>query len=198
MALGGGKNKWPAFLVKDSGTAYAIRNADDTAVAALPADSVINFTQIEEAKLSPQADGTLKGVITQYDDSAEFDAFLDEYASVSAGTAGLPEVKFIDGAKIGGTASSGGYILMIAYGPKNPADSKRKMRVGVYTVATTSGDEDYKDGSYLKPSLEINSIKLAYDLVIPKELFDSSFVTVSADVTISAGKGFKRMNVTAP
>lgn len=175
--LSGGVNKWSLYRVHDDGTQYIIQLADGSGAAVDTTSAVITLTKLEQAKLTPQTDGSLKGVFDQYDDTQSFDTFLKEWATPASGTT-AKEIKFIDGSS-SNSSSSDDCLLMICYGPKDPSNTnKRKCRVFLADVSKDSGDETYKDGEYIKPSLTITTRKTAYALTIPEALFDGAAVKV--------------------
>lgn len=201
--LSGGYNNWLLYRVTDTGSAYAIKTADGSAVADATDDVVIALTKMEDVKLSPKTDGSLEGTFTQYQDDAAFDTFLDNWATPTEGTTSK-EVKFIDGTSSVSSGSTDA-LLLIAIGPVDAGNnSLRKTYMALVDVAKDSGEVQFKDGEYLKPSLKVTSRKPKYDLSIAEALFPAAAYKTGAGgigaqtLSSTGGKHFKRASLKSP
>lgn len=184
---GGGINDWPMFYIKDTGSAYAIRKIDDSAAATALTDAFLRLRQMEATDFQPN-DAGQKLVIEQYRFDKAFTDFKKKFVQPpSESNSDRPEVQYLDGEKVGGAgAGSGEMSLIIGLGPKDPTDG-RYVNAAAYTFESSSGGVKLTAKDHVKSTITANSVKLKHDLVIPKELFNSSFVTISADITIPAG-----------
>lgn len=194
--LGGGYNNWLLYRVHDSGAAYVIQDAGGAGAATDNTDAVISLVQLEGAKIDPAADGSCKATFDQHQAGTAFDTFLNAWATPAAGAAGIPEVKFIDDSSSTVTSSTD-FLVLIAAGPKDPADSnKRLTRIVPCVVDPTSGSEEFKSKTSMKPSLILNSVKLKYVLTVPAALFqDAAYGTITPDPTLAVDTQFKRLSL---
>lgn len=192
---GGGYNSWLLYRVNDTGSAYVIKTAAGSAAATAPTDAVITLTELEGVKLDRQSDGSYKISFDQHQAGGLFDAFAAAWIETDDTVAGLPAVEFIDGVSSTASASSD-LLLLIAKGAIDPDDdTKRLVRCFLSLPDPTSGSEEIKSGTSMKPALILNSIKASYNLVIDEALFGPGFSATPGDQTLSAGAHILRASL---
>ena len=121
--------------------------------------------------------------------------FTDVYPVIGAGGGGgggnyensSPEI----GVAADGSGSAARDLAVPHYGPKM-GSGKIELIVTVSTLDPTSGSTTWSDSGKNKPSIKFNATKAKMDIVIPKELFDDTIITVAADITIPKGSTYFR------
>lgn len=192
---GGGYNEWLVYRVNDTGSAYAIKNAAGSAAATSPADAVIELVQLEGVKFDFDANLGVKVSFEQHQAGGLFDTFLNTWATVTATSGGVPEVKFIDGAS-SLVSTTQDILLLVAKGPVDEDDdTKRKTRLVLCSVDPTSGSEEYKNATSHKPALILNSVKAKYALLVDEALYGSGYSATAGDQTIAADRHFLRCSL---
>jgi hypothetical protein len=191
--LGGGYNNMLLYRVADTGSAYVVEVAAGGSAAAANADAVISLVELEGVKFDYDASGGVKVTVDQHKAGTAMDAFTNAWAIPAAGNAGIAEVKFIDGSS-SLAASGDDFLVAIIAGQKDSADSdKRLTRIVPCTVDPTSGSEEMKDKTSMKPALTLNSVKLKYALTIPVALFqDAAYGTIPSAPVLAVDTQFLR------
>lgn len=199
-------NKVAFFRANYNGTTWNIySDLTGVVVAAAPDDAAYTLTGlIENGQYEPQDDGTLTATFTQYNDDEAFSAFLDAVVKTTDTATTRPEVIMEDGFKLTASATSGDYIVMIAYTTTiSGTPAKVKTIAAVGNIAKTSGAFGTKYEEWTAPSLVFNGVLAPADLTIPMEIFDMydaatntdgvlAALAVTADQTIPKGSSFIR------
>ncbi len=198
-----GKNLVEFFAIQlnSGGTAYEILDSADAAVATpTNSDKAYKNTLLVSSKPAFQEDGTVKMSFTNLDGGEDIVTFLNRFAvPASAASSSLPDLTFEDGVLDSGASSSSKLVLMISYlhQEKLTSATKRLAVVAIGSISPTSGSFETSGTDYSKMSLEFSSIKAKVACLVDKDIFNTTVVTVGADKTIAAGKGFLREFLTA-
>ncbi|MEP7220838.1 MAG: hypothetical protein ABI876_18070, partial [Bacteroidota bacterium] len=86
LPLSGGVNFAPAFAIVDTGTAYAIKQLDESTAATTLAHAMLTLNKMENAKLDYQADGSAKLTLTQQQYGEPFTDVMNKFARPLAGS----------------------------------------------------------------------------------------------------------------
>lgn len=197
----GGASRTDFFRLKvnDAKTGYDVLQGLTDVVASPATVSHIAWSGVlvKGTSMEPQADGTMKGSIEQYDAGESIVDFLNKVAK-PATTKSKPEIKFENGDKYGGASGTGGLVLAVSYlfhdDDDNPANVFVTMSIG--RIAPTSGSQKSDGENYISLSCEFNSIPAAYTLSIPAACFQSTVVTQATPISFTKGKGFLRQYMT--
>lgn len=182
--LFGGACRTDFYRLRINSGAYEIRNlansaaVTDTTGIAL---SVEGYT--EQTALQYQSDGTIKGVLDNYNVTAAMNTSLKTLARKPATAAGNTPtaIAMEHGIKKGGSdAISVPDLLFITYGPSGEGATKRWMHWGVCNLDMSSGAPTYKDGQWIKPVITFNGKAAEYELTIPEELFEGTLVKLGS------------------
>ena len=165
-------NKVAFFRANFNGTTWSIYSGlTGTVTATTPAHAGYILTGlIEDGKYDPQEDGTIKVSWTQYNDDEAFHNFLDAVVTTSDTSGGRPEKTMEDGAKLTSGASSGNFVIMLAY--TTTSNNKVKTIAAVGNISKTSGSFSTKNEDWTAPTLEFNSTITQAALSIPAGIFD--------------------------
>ncbi len=179
-------NKVAFFRANFNGTTWAIYSAlTGTTAATTPAHAGYILTGlIEDGKYDPQEDGTIKASWTQYNDDEAFNDFLNAVVTVANTSGGRPEKTMEDGAKLTSGATSGNYVIMLAY--TTTANSKVKTIAAVGDISKTSGSFGTKNEDWTAPTLEFNSIITQAELSLPTGIFDMFHATTNTGGVLAA------------
>jgi hypothetical protein len=197
----GAQNKLYIFRVKDTGSAYEIRNAAGSAAATATADALHVFDLMTEVKPTPQDDGTLKVDLEQYEDSPDLDAVLEEFAVVtkSSGGSSLPELVYQNGDKHTPGGSSSGDVLLLVYpGVGDPDVEKVKCWIALVNMNKTSGGSSDKYEDYTKPVIGFSSFFGKYDLTVSDFCFTTDIFTTPSSESLPKTRAFIRKWKTVP
>ncbi len=198
--LSGGQNQVDFFRVK--------LNEDDTysILSGLTGDSAITDRQgvahtlklVEEAPPQFQEGGTVNISFSQYEDTPQFNDFLNAFNPPVDSNSDLKEIVLENSVKIGGSSSSEFNVLMVQYGAEN--ETEIKMLVALGKIKKTSGSHSTKYGEYSKPTLEFEGIKPVYKITLPSAIFDATKLSATDVGTklpeLLKNQGFLRKFVT--
>jgi hypothetical protein len=169
--LYGGAGLFLCYRLGVVSNAYQIQNASGAGAATGIADAILRTEgYIEESNLSPQGDGTFKGTINNYDVAEEIIDALNILAKKpnTAGGTAPAAIKMEHGVERGGSSSSERpLVFWQSYGPKNSANTKRLMHWGIGRIGMDSGQIVFKDGQWIKPVINLESVSAEYTLNIP-------------------------------
>jgi hypothetical protein len=179
-------NKVAFFRANFNGSTWSIYGGlTGTTAADDPADAGYILTGlIEEGKYDYQEDGTLKVSWTQYNDDETFYNFLDAVTATTETSSNRSDKTMEDGSKLTSGASSGNYVIMIAY--TTVANNKIKTIASVGTISKTSGSFGTKYDDWTAPTLEFTSTLTQADLSIPAGLFDMYNSTTNTSGVLAA------------
>ena len=197
--LYGGAGQFRGFKVGTTGSPASAYEIQDPAGVATTdtADYIILMSgYIEDSNLQPQADGTFKGTINNYDVAEEIIDALNTLAkkpAVAAGTAPAA-IKMEHGIERGGSSSSERpLVFWQSYGPKNSSNTKRLMHYGLGRVGMDSGQIQFKDGQWIKPGLNLESVAAEFTLAIAQTLWDPALVSATVGaLTVAQYSHFER------
>jgi len=197
--LYGGAGQFRAFKLGTTGSpasAYEIQDPAGVVTTDVADYSLLMSGYIEDSNLQPQADGSFKGTINNYDVAeAIIDALnaLAKKPNTAAGTTPAA-IKMEHGTERGGSSSSERpLILWQSYGPKNSGNTKRLMHYGVGRLGMDSGQIQYKDGQWIKPGLSLESVAAEFDVVIAQTLWDPALVSATVgSITVPQYSHYER------
>jgi len=174
--------------VKDGGRRLQLYTVDASVTpATIGATAVLTLTEQISTSLSKDDSGIFTVSLEQIDATSTFFDFVRTYASPADGAA--PEdITYEDNSKMLGAASVGTKFLALVRGATvtGGADaSKRVSFYGVVAVSRTSGSFDMSGGTYIKPSFEMTSAPIDYDVVILATMM-TSFMQTPAALTLSS------------
>jgi hypothetical protein len=194
--LYGGAGLFLCHRVGIVSSAYQIQEPTGTTATTAVADAILRMEgYIEDSNLQPQADGTFKGAITNYDVAeAIIDALntLAKKPNTAGGTAPAA-VKMEHGVERGGSsASERPLVFWHSYGPKNSANTKRLMHWGLGRIGMDSGQIQFKDGQWIKPGISLESIAAEYALSIAVGLWEPTLVGAVGTLTVPQYSHYER------
>lgn len=178
----GGPGLTYIFRLKIVSGAYTIVQIDGTTAATTLAHaSMVLSGYTEQTAINPQADGSMKIVLDNYDATNPVILGLNALAKLpNAGGGTAPAgVAMEHGTTRGGSAATSiPDVLYIPYGGVEPIDTplKRLMHLGVGNLDMSSGSITLNNGSWVKPAVLINGKKAEYELTVPEELFDGDYL----------------------
>jgi hypothetical protein len=198
----GGRNRTDFFRIKVNAgkTGWDVLDKLTTAVVAEPtkANTALSLNGvIGSTKPQYQESGLCDLEFVQYEAKDVF-PFLDKVA-VPVSAKVRPEKTLEDGVKFGGSGTSDEAILAISYlmYDNDYTPTKIFVHTTVGDIDKTSGSFDANGEDYIQPTIKLKGKAVSYtDLVVPKELYDATLVTVAADITIVKEQGYNRQYIT--
>jgi len=201
VSYGGGINQTDFFAVNAAGTACntvtALTMVPTGTAATARTDAFLKAVQNYAAGITPTKLG--KGRELSLDQDQFSGDLLRAMDVFQAGTAGTTEY-YMDSSEAPELTASGdpvnNFVCMNYIGVDPSAPTKTLVLIIHGNFKEGSGAFNMKHAEKRKVKVDVVSKKTTAALVIEKELFDSSLVTVSTDVTLAIGEQFQLLSLT--
>lgn len=181
-SLVGGASKAVFWPVTDTGSGYTIGATEAFTLTG----------NLLKAGFTKDSKGALKVTLDNFEQSEEFDTFLETYALPQNSAEGGETVINELGVEFNSLDSSAptGLLLLINYGAVQGASRLVTMSIG--TLSPESGSFDQEGKKFNKPSLIFNSIKGLYALTVPEAKLDAALVNTVTDPSYPVGVYMKK------